>query len=428
VNQVIALVDVDSMYASVELLFRPDLHGRPVVVCSNNDGAIITRNLPAKALGIKMGEPLFKVQHLVQEKGLVIFSSNTTLYGDLSRRMMITLESFAAEIEEYSVDEAFLTLPGGSHKGALEELGREIKARVYKDVGLPVSVGLSTTKTLAKLASRAAKKYPKTVGVVDLTDPIRQRKLLSITDVSDVWGVGSKLTKRLRALGIHTAMDLAESDPKDIRARFSVMLERTARELAGVRCTELETAPESQQQIVCSRSFGSRVTDKSSLNEALASFTATATERLRKQARVAKSLTIFIRTSPFSNDPRYSNSLTAELPYPCDDTSIFLGRVRVMLNKIWRDGYRYAKAGVMLSDFYDPSHLQVDLFNDQPQNGKRDTVMRLMDQINGETRGALRFGSQGQRNQVAPRWQMNQSFLSPRYTTRFSDLPIAKIR
>lgn len=329
------------------------------------------------------------------------------------------------------IDEAFLDLTGTERSEPLAAHCRRIQEQVYRNVGLPVCVGASTTKTLAKLANRAAKKYPKTSGVVDLTDPARQRRLLAITDVADVWGVGPRLSKRLRSLNIHTALDLAQSDPKDIRRRFSVVLERTARELNGEACIELETAPEAQQQIVCSRSFGDRVVSRDSMHEALASFTAQATARLRKQNRVARSMAIYIRTSPFTPDPQYSNALTTQLPYPGDDTRSFLEQGRLMLDRIWRDGYRYAKAGVMLSDFYDPRQLQADLFDNRASADKRSAVavMEVMDRINNEMKGALRFASEGlPRSKGRMDWEMNQAYLSPRYTTRFTELPIVHIK
>ena len=426
-NTIIGLVDVNSMYASCETLFRPDWRGRPVVVASNNDGCIVARSSEAKAIGIKMGDPLFKIRDKIKQEGVIVCSSNYTLYGDLSNRIMMTIESMVPRHYWYSIDETFVDLTGTTSAIPLETFCHQIKDRIKKDVGLPVCVGASTTKTLAKLANRAAKKYPATQGVVDLTDKNRQRRLMALCEVGDVWGVGPRLAKRLREMDIHTALDLANASPKTIRTHFSVVLERTVRELNGEACIELDDAPATQQQIVCSRSFGQRVQQKAMMMEALANYTATATARLRQQGLVAKAITIFMRTSPFGGEPQYANSRMATLPIPTDDTRVLLGRVRAMLDRIWRDGYRYAKAGVMLTDFYDPKHLQADLFA-QPSH-RTQAIMATLDQINAEMPGKLALGSQGVSRVTDNHngWQMKQSMLSPRYTTRFSDLPVARI-
>lgn len=429
VDRVIALVDVNSMYASCETLFRPDWKGRPVVVASNNDGCVVARSAEAKALGIRMGAPLFKIRDLVKRAGVIVCSSNYALYGDLSTRIMMTIESLVPRMEVYSIDEAFLELTGTKAAMPLTQLCHQIKDRVAKDVGLPVCIGASTTKTLAKLANRAAKKYPATKGVVDLTDPARQRRLLSITDIGDVWGVGPRLVNRLRALDIHTALDLANFSPREARRHFSVVLERTVRELNGDACIDIEDAPQTQKQIVCSRSFGERVTKKDTLAEALANFTAIASARLRQQGMAAKAITIFVRTSPFRQEPQYSNSQMATLPYPTSDTRVFLERARCMLDRIFRNGYRYAKCGVMLSDFHDPNQMQTELFHEH-LSANSQAIMQVLDRVNSELPGKLRFASQGctGNSNRASGWQMNQSMLSPKYTTRFSDLPVALIK
>ena len=394
---------------------------------------MVARSAEAKVLGIKMGVPLFKIRDLVAREGVIVCSSNYALYGDLSARAMMTLESLVPRLEIYSIDEAFLDLTGTSSTIPLKTLCHDIKYRLARDVGLPVCIGVSTTKTLAKLANRAAKQYPATQGVVDLTDPARQRRLLALCNVGDVWGVGHRLVNRLRQQDIHTALDLANASPKAIRGQFSVVLERTVRELNGEACIAFEDAPPTQQQIVCSRSFGERVTQKPVMMEALANFTANATARLRQQGLAAKAITVFIRTSPFKQEPQYANSRMATLPAPTSDTRVLLGRVRFMLERLWRDGFRYAKAGVMLNDFYDPQHLQADLF-DQPSHNSQ-AIMSALDRINAELPGKLTLGSQGGTRNTAgshvncgPGWRMKQSRLSPRYTTRFSELPIARIR
>ena len=319
------------------------------------------------------------------------------------------------------IDEAFADLTGID---PIEPVCRQIKETIYRNVGLPVCVGASSTKTLAKLANRAAKKYRGAQGVVDLTDPQRQKKLLALTDVSDVWGVGPRLVKRLREMGIQTALDLTQSDPNQIHSQFSVVLARTVRELNGESCIELETAQPEQQQIMCSRSFGQRVTDRSALREALVRYTANACQRLRAQSMVAGQYSIFIRTSQFSGDPYYSNSISEHLPWPTDDTSVLLNRADRLLDHIWRDGFRYAKAGVLLTDLYPLTARQPDLFQETANQPKRQKLLSLVDRLNSECRGAVTFASEG--TKTGPT-NMRQDRLSPRFTTRFTEVPRARL-
>lgn len=255
---VFALVDCNNFYASCEKLFRPDLKNTPVVVLSNNDGCIVARSKEAKALGIKMGVPLFQIQDEIKQHGIVCFSSNYALYADLSNRVMTILEEEAPRLEVYSIDEAFMDLTGVNNVMDLLAFGQQVKVKVDQWTGITVGVGIAPTKTLAKLANHAAKKYPATGSVVDLMDPDRQKRLLALVDVSDVWGVGRRITAKLKARGIHTALDLANSDPKSIRSEFSVVLERTIRELNGVSCLDLELVRPTKQQIICSRSLAIR--------------------------------------------------------------------------------------------------------------------------------------------------------------------------
>ncbi|WP_394169157.1 DUF4113 domain-containing protein [Saccharospirillum alexandrii] len=339
----------------------------------------------------------------------------------MSARVMETIESLVPRVEVYSIDEAFADLTGID---SVEPVCRQIRETIYRNVGLPVCVGASSTKTLAKLANRAAKRYRGTRGVVDLTDPQRQKKLLALTDVSDVWGVGPRLVKRLREMGVHTALDLAQSDPNQIHSQFSVVLARTVRELNGESCIELETAQPEQQQIMCSRSFGQRVTDRSALREALVRYTANACQRLRAQSMVAGQYSIFIRTSPFSGDPFYSNSISEQLPWPTDDTSVLLNRADRLLDHIWRDGFRYAKAGVLLTDLYPLTARQPDLFQGESNQPKRQALLSLVDRLNSECRGAITFASEG--TKTGPT-NMRQDRLSPRFTTRFTEVPRARL-
>ena len=417
---VFALVDCNNFYASCEKLFRPDLKDTPVVVLSNNDGCVVARSREAKLLGIKMGVPVFQIKSEMLRHGILAFSSNYALYTDLSSRVMRTLEEMAPRVEVYSIDEAFLDLTGIESVLSLVEFGQQVRERIGHWIGITVCVGIAPTKTLAKLANHAAKKYPATQGVVDLTNPDRQRRLLALVPVDDVWGVGKRLSKRLNALGITTALDLANASPRAIRDQFSVVLERTVRELNGESCIELEEIPPTKKQIVCSRSFGVKVTHFEFLSEAVCEYATRATEKLRKEQQQAKVLTVFIRTSPFKdNEPQYSNSASGELLIPSCDTRDFIELANHLLKRIWKDGFRYAKAGVMLSDFYDPGMFQPGLFDDVSIRSNSQQLMSVLDTINQSGAGKVFFAGQGTKKD----WSMKREHLSPAYTTRWDQLP-----
>jgi len=420
---VFALVDCNNFYASCEKLFRPDLKDTPVVVLSNNDGCVVARSREAKSLGIKMGVPAFQIKAEMQRHGILAFSSNYALYADLSSRVMRTLEEMAPRVEVYSIDEAFLDLTGIESVLSLVEFGQQVRERIGHWIGITVCVGIAPTKTLAKLANHAAKKYPATQGVVDLTNPDRQRRLLALVPVDDVWGVGRRLSTRLNALGITTALDLANASPRAIRDQFSVVLERTVRELNGESCIELEEIPPTKKQIVCSRSFGVKVTQFELLREAVCEYATRATEKLRKEQQQAKVLTVFIRTSPFKdNEPQYSNSASGELLIPSCDTRDFIELANHLLKRIWKDGFRYAKAGVMLSDFYDPGMFQPGLFDDVSTRSNSQQLMSVLDTINQSGAGKVFFAGQGTKKD----WSMKREHLSPAYTTRWDQLPRVK--
>ncbi len=420
---VFALVDCNNFYASCEKLFRPDLKDTPIVVLSNNDGCVVARSREAKLLGIKMGVPVFQIKAEMQRHGILAFSSNYALYADLSSRVMRTLEEMAPRVEVYSIDEAFLDLTGIESAISLVEFGQQVRERIGHWIGITVCVGIAPTKTLAKLANHAAKKYPATQGVVDLTNPDRQRRLLALVPVDDVWGVGRRLSKRLNALGITTALDLANASPRAIRDQFSVVLERTVRELNGESCIELEEIPPTKKQIVCSRSFGVKVTHFEFLREAICEYATRATEKLRKEQQQAKVMTVFIRTSPFKdNEPQYSNSASGELLIPSCDTRDFIELANHLLKRIWKDGFRYAKAGVMLSDFYDPGMFQPGLFDDVSTRSNSQQLMSVLDTINQSGAGKVFFAGQGTKKD----WSMKREHLSPAYTTRWDQLPRVK--
>ena len=420
---VFALVDCNNFYASCEKLFRPDLKDTPVVVLSNNDGCVVARSREAKLLGIKMGVPVFQIKAEMQRHGILAFSSNYALYADLSSRVMRTLEEMAPRVEVYSIDEAFLDLTGIESVLSLVEFGQQVRERIGHWIGITVCVGIAPTKTLAKLANHAAKKYPATQGVVDLTNPDRQRRLLALVPVDDVWGVGRRLSKRLNALGITTALDLANASPRAIRDQFSVVLERTVRELNGESCIELEDIPPTKKQIVCSRSFGIKVTQFELLREAVCEYATRATEKLRKEQQQAKVMTVFIRTSPFKdNEPQYSNSASGELVIPSCDTRDFIELANHLLKRIWKDGFRYAQAGVMLSDFYDPGMFQPGLFDDVSTRSNSQQLMSVLDTINQSGAGKVFFAGQGTKKD----WSMKREHLSPAYTTHWDQLPRVK--
>ena len=415
-----ALVDCNNFYVSCERLFRPDLKNVPIVVLSNNDGCIVARSQEVKALGIKMGTPLFKVKDEIVKHQIKVFSSNYTLYGDISARVMQTLEQFSPHVEVYSIDEAFLDLSGIN---PLVAHGQNIRSTLMQHIGVPVCVGIAPTKTLAKLANFAAKKFKATQGVVDLTDSRRQRNLMRIAPVSEVWGVGRKLTKKLQDLGIGTALQLAQADRRFVRQRFSVVLERTVCELNGESCLSLETSPQPRQQIVCSRSFGDKLTQYGDLKETVCEFAARATEKLRNERQLAHVVNVFIRTSPFDKaGPHYSNAATGTLPMPSSDTRQVLDMCMRLLSAIWRDGYRYAKAGVILTDFCFPEDVQSELFEQPLDAAHEGALMQAVDAINQKGRGKVWFG--GQRPQKD--WYMKQANLSPAYTTQWDSLPLVK--
>lgn len=352
-----------------------------------------------------------------------ILSQLYALYADLSSRVMRTLEEMAPRVEVYSIDEAFLDLTGIESAISLVEFGQQVRERIGHWIGITVCVGIAPTKTLAKLANHAAKKYPATQGVVDLTNPDRQRRLLALVPVDDVWGVGRRLSKRLNALGITTALDLANASPRAIRDQFSVVLERTVRELNGESCIELEEIPPTKKQIVCSRSFGVKVTHFELLREAVCEYATRATEKLRKEQQQAKVMTVFIRTSPFKdNEPQYSNSASGELVIPSCDTRDFIELANHLLKRIWKDGFRYAQAGVMLSDFYDPGMFQPGLFDDVSTRSNSQQLMSVLDTINQSGAGKVFFAGQGTKKD----WSMKREHLSPAYTTRWDQLPRVK--
>lgn len=415
-----ALCDVNSFYASCETVFRPDLKGRPVVVLSNNDGCVIARSPEAKPF-VKMGEPYFKQKDMFRRHGIIAFSSNYELYADMSNRVMTTLEELSPRCEIYSIDEAFCDLTGVRNCRDLTDFGREIRETVLRRTHLTVGVGIAQTKTLAKLANHAAKQWHRqTGGVVDLSNLERQRKLMALLPVDEVWGVGRRISKKLEAMGIKTVLQLADTDIRFIRKHFNVVLERTVRELRGEPCLGLEEFPPVKQEIVCSRSFGGRITEYHEIRQAICSYASRAAEKLRGEHQYCRFISAFVKTSPFAlNEPYYGNNASVKLLTPTQDSRDIITAATKCLDAIWRDGHRYQKAGVMLGDFYSQGVAQLNLFDDNAPRQNSEKLMEVLDHLNAKDgRGTLYFAGQG----IQTAWQMKREMLSPRYTTRFSDL------
>lgn len=415
-----ALCDVNSFYASCETVFRPDLKGRPVVVLSNNDGCVIARSAEAKPF-VKMGEPYFKQKDQFRRQGVICFSSNYELYADMSNRVMTTLEELSPWCEIYSIDEAFCDLTGVRNCRNLTDFGREIRETVLRRTHLTVGVGIAQTKTLAKLANHAAKQWQRqTGGVVDLSNIEKQRKLMGALPIDEVWGIGRRISKKLEAMGIKTVLQLADTDIRFIRKHFNVVLERTVRELRGEPCLSLEEFAPVKQEIVCSRSFGGRITEYYEMRQAICSYASRAAEKLRGEHQYCRFISAFVKTSPFAlNEPYYGNSASVKLLTPTQDSRDIIAAATRCLDAIWKDGHRYQKAGVMLGDFYSQGVAQLNLFDDNAPRPNSEKLMEVLDHLNAKDgRGTLYFAGQG----IQTAWQMKRDMLSPRYTTRFSDL------
>ncbi len=421
---VFALCDVNSFYASCETVFRPDLRGRPVVVLSNNDGCVISRSAEAKPF-VKMGEPYFKQKDIFRHHGVVCFSSNYELYADMSNRVMTTLEEMSPRCEKYSIDEVFCDLTGVRNCRVLTEFGHKLRATVRQRTHLTVGVGIAQTKTLAKLANHAAKRWQQqTGGVVDLSNAERQRKLMAALPVEEVWGVGRRIAKRLETMGIRTVLQLADTDIRFIRKHFNVVLERTVRELRGEPCLELEEFAPVKQEIICSRSFGHRITEYEEMRQAICSYASRAAEKLRQEHQYCRFISVFVKTSPFAPDERYyANNASVTLLTPTQDSRDIIAAATRCLDAIWQSGCRYQKAGVMLGDFYSQGVAQLNLFDENAPRKNSQKLMEVLDRLNAEDgRGTLYFAGQG----IQQPWQMKREMLSPRYTTRYSDLPTVK--
>ena len=414
---VFALIDCNSFYASCERVFRPDLAHTPIVVLSNNDGCVIARSADAKP-HIKMGEPYFQIRDKLRQHGIVPFSSNYALYGDMSQRVMTVIESVVPALEVYSIDEAFAELTGMTED--LEHLGRRIRAQVLRSTGIPVGVGIAGTKTLSKLANHGAKKWQAQLGsVLDVRAPNRREKLLKACDVSDVWGIGRKMTAHLEGMGIRTAWQLSQADPWVLRKHFSVVIEKTARELAGTPCLELDEPDAPKQEICCSRMFGRRLKELPPIKEAVATYMMRASEKLRAQQSLCKKIRVSIRTGMFNpEEAKYANGVVVDLPYPTDDVRLLTKIAVDALDQLFRPGFKYSKAEVLLLNLCQRGEYTDDLFAAyQPANTTK--VMTVLDQINERWgRGTLRAASVP----LNPEWGMRREMMSQSYTTRLDQL------
>jgi DNA polymerase V len=413
----IGLIDCNNFYVSCERVFQPRIRRRPVVVLSNNDGCVIARSNEAKALGLKMGTPLFKVQDLVDKYNVAVFSSNYALYGDMSHRVMEALQEFTTEVEVYSIDEAFMSLDDEDSQ-SFHARGMNIREKVLKWTGIPVSVGIGQTKTLAKVANNLAKKNAGMQEVLDLTPVGVQTEALQQTPVGEVWGVGPAYSKLLKAAGITTARKLRDADRRWIRQRMTIVGARIVEELRGISCLPLVQCPQQKKSITCSRSFGILVESLDELREAVAVYMSRAAERLRRGKLAAGVVTVFINTNRFSNEPQYGNSVTYELVYSTDSTKELLEWAQKGLEQIYRSGYRYKKAGVMLNQLVPVDQLTKRFFDDGAFERSR-RVLKAVDEINKRHgRDTVRFGIA----RADGRWKTKFLRRSQNYTTDIKEV------
>lgn len=417
----IALIDVNNFYVSCERVFNPKLVNKPVVVLSNNDGCAVARSNEVKALGVGMGAPWFKFKDLAKRHGIIALSSNYALYADMSNRVMSILRQFSPNQEVYSIDESFLDLTEFQSRD-LVRYGQQMRQRILQWTGLPVCVGIGSTKTLSKLANHCAKKRAEFKSVCNFNNMSSQDldALLSQIDVGEIWGVARKLAPKLQALGFNTVLDLKRANPERLRQQFSVVMEKTIRELNGTVCIEMEEVSPAKQQILSSRSFGHPVTDYNSLAESITLYMSRAAEKLRKQNSFAGSVYVYIRTSPFKLDqPFYSNGMTISLPSPSDDTRQLVNVALWGLKQIYKPKFNYAKAGVTLSELVPAAGVQTDLFSQSQISNKSDELMIAMDKINKKMgKESIKLASEGFKRP----WKMRQENKSPSYTSNWGEL------
>jgi DNA polymerase V len=411
----LALCDCNSFYVSCETVFNPKSLGKPVIVLSNNDGCVVSRSPEAKAIPIPMGVPVFKIRHLIRQFDVQVYSSNYSLYGDLSGRVMATLAQFSPALEIYSIDEAFLCLDGFQHID-LEEYGQQIRQRVKQWTGIPVSVGIASTKTLTKVAGDIAKK--RSSGVFLLPDP--PDEILAGFPVADLWGIGRNHARTLSAYGILTALQLRDASPAWIDQRYGVTMQRLVLELKGQRCFEIEQCPPTKKSIIVSRSFGQPVSTLPELREAIATYASRAAEKLRSHGLTADAIAVFAKTSRFA-EQYYKDSATVTLPHSSDDTAVLLQSALRGCDQVFRSGERFKKAGVVLLGLQPKAQQQMGFW--EPQTERSERLMATMDAINARFgREAIQYGAAG----LKKPWVMRSEWRSPRYTTVWSEIPVAR--
>ncbi|MBP7205534.1 MAG: Y-family DNA polymerase [Candidatus Cloacimonetes bacterium] len=417
-QDIVALVDCNNFYVSCERVFDPSLEGKPVAVLSNNDGCIVSRSNEVKALKIPMGAPGFKHEALIRKHGGTLLSSNYALYGDMSRRVMDVLAKFSPELEIYSIDEAFLGLNGFRIRD-LQDYGRKIRDTVHRWTGIPVSVGISRSKTLAKVANHYAKRYSGYRGCLVLLDDARIEKALRQLPVSEIWGIGRQYDKFLRQNKIENAWQLSNAPDKFIDHYMTSVGHKTVLELQGYSCIDMDEAPAPKKSIVVSRSFGRQVSDLGELEEAVSTYITRAGEKLRSQHSVAGHLMVFLNTNRFKEGPQYNNSAQTSLSPPTAYTADLIKTALEILRELWLPGFEFKKAGVMLSEIMDEGDVPLNLIETNYLDDERKALIDTIDRINRRCgRDTVFYASSG----VKKDWQMKRARLSPSYTTRWSDL------
>lgn len=425
-NKVFFLIDVNNMYVSCERVFDPSLNDRPVIVLSNNDGCAVARSNESKALNIKMGVPLFQIKDIVQQHNVIVLSSNYAMYAEMSRRFHTILASYvtAEEVEPYSIDECFVDFTAYEKNFDLEKVGQQMRQQIWKWLGLPVCVGIGRSKTEAKISNHIAKKNQGFNGVCDLVnmDPCNKEYYFSLIDVSEVWGVGRKHSKKLQSMGINTVLDLACAEPREMQKRFSIVMARTIYELQGISCIEIEHTPPSKKQIVASRSFGGRVTELTDLKEAISMYAQDACKRLRDEGLLCGCMIAFVQSNPFDpNIPFYNKSITGSFSEPTDCAIDFVKAATRMLNDIYKEGIKYKKCGVVLTCLEPKSGHTYDLLTDFEMIEKKEQLMRALDNVHTKF-GKKKIG-------VGPcfipnrNWSMSRDKLS-RNPFRWDELPL----
>ncbi|MCM0605916.1 MAG: Y-family DNA polymerase [Xanthomonadaceae bacterium] len=415
-NEVFALVDCNSFYCSCERVFNPTLKNKPIVVLSNNDGCMVSLSKEAKALGLKMGAPVHEWKELIKQHNIAVYSSNYTLYGDLSARVMQILREFSPEMEIYSIDEAFLSLRGMSDRD-LTAYGTLIRDTVYQCTGIPVSIGIGATKVLAKAANRIAKKQA--LGVFDLSDPSIHDEVLSGFELTDIWGIARRSAEKLKRLGIHNAKELRDAPDATIRRVLTIVGRRLQDELRGIPCMGLELGAKEKKQIISSRSFGKLISEIELIEESIASHVTRAAEKLRNQGLIAHHMIVFLHTNPFlERDHQYYNQAVRTFMNGSDHTPEMIRLGIDGLREIYRDGFKFKKAGVILGEIRPKLHQQRSLF-DPPNHNQLDVLMTTLDSMNRRFGTEIvKFASCGTKKH----WQMRAELRSQRYTTNWDEL------